>query len=270
MTTSQIIRLAEWLFLPPGIIVLFMIASLTLLLKGRKTANLRAATFILLVATVLAYTTTIRVTASWLTFLLEEPGRYPALTEENLQHTQAEAIVILGYGRYAGAPEYNHTDTLSTGGLARVRYGAYLHRKTGLPILAVGGRVQVTDLSEGDIMKKVLEEEFQVPVRWIETESTNTFENAKNATEILSKAGVTRILMVTHLSDISRALEAFRQTGSLQVTPAPTLFGGGVAGSSPLDWIPNPYAAKTAAMALHEHLGKIWYKIRYYQRAGSS
>jgi uncharacterized SAM-binding protein YcdF (DUF218 family) len=47
---------------------------------------------------------------------------------------QAQAIVVLGGGRYRGAPEYGG-DTVSAMTLPRLRYAARLQRETGLPLL---------------------------------------------------------------------------------------------------------------------------------------
>ncbi len=57
--------------------------------------------------------------------------------------TNAQAIVILGGGTRRYAPEYGGA-TLSTLSLERVRYGARLARRTGLPVLVSGGPVART------------------------------------------------------------------------------------------------------------------------------
>ena len=79
---------------------------------------------------------------------------------------QAQAIVVLGAGTYYNAPpEFGGLDVIGRNGLARVRYAAYLHRQSGLPILAAGGSPH-GGRTESETMREVLEKEFQVTVRW--------------------------------------------------------------------------------------------------------
>lgn len=172
------------------------------------------------------------------------------------QARQAQAIVVLGGGRYREAPEYGG-DTAGEPTLIRLRYAARLHRETRLPILVSGGTPEGAGLSEGETMRRALGDEFAVPVRWVEGTSINTRENARHAAELLRAAGVTRILLVTHAWHMPRALAAFAPTG-LAVVPAPTLFH-----SRPLiptDFLPQGYEKSRAA--LHEWVGMLWYRLR--------
>lgn len=70
-------------------------------------------------------------------------------------------------------------------------------------------------------MRDVLENEFRVPVRWVEDSSRNTRENAVRTREILHAAGVVRIVLVAHAFDMPRAAEEFTRAG-FSVTLAPT------------------------------------------------
>jgi uncharacterized SAM-binding protein YcdF (DUF218 family) len=133
--------------------------------------------------------------------------------------TGAQAIVILGGGIRRDAQEYGG-DTVSLLSLERVRYGALVARKTGLPILVTGG-VVLEGEAEGVVMRRVLEQEFGVPVRWVESRSRNTHENAFFSAPILAQAGVRRILLVGHAVDMRRARAEFVGAG-LEVAPAPT------------------------------------------------
>ena len=79
------------------------------------------------------------------------------------QAREARAIVILGGGIRRNAPEYGG-DTLGRLTLERVRYGAVVARRTGLPVLVSGGSVY-GGVAEALLMKRALEEEFGVKVR---------------------------------------------------------------------------------------------------------
>lgn len=168
---------------------------------------------------------------------------------------EAQAIVVLGGGRYRDAPEYGG-DTVSVPTLVRLRYAAKLHRETGLPLLVTGGKPDGGDVSEAETMRRVLSDEFAVPVRWIEDESNNTRENAQNSAKMLKDDGITRVLLVTHVEHMRRALGAFKEAG-LSVSPAPTLFYRKPL--TPLDFLPQGYGKVRAA--LHEYIGLLWYRL---------
>ncbi|MEJ2439801.1 MAG: YdcF family protein [Gammaproteobacteria bacterium] len=187
----------------------------------------------------------------------------PALNADSLQHTGAKAIVILGGGRYANAPEYQG-DTVSEPSLERIRYGAWLQRKTKLPILVTGGLVFGSHRpAEATLMQQVLKKEFLAFVPWAETHSRNTYENAIDSRKILAKEGINHIILVTHALHMPRALEAFKRAG-FKVTPAP--MGFDTAGELPtvLSLMPSIYSFKRMHDLMDELLGRVWYHLRYY------
>lgn len=173
----------------------------------------------------------------------------------------AEAIVVLGGGRYPHAPEYDGEDTVSAWTLVRLRYAAWLHRHTGLPILVSGGPMYGEEIAEATLMQKVLERDFQVRVKWVEDKSRNTLENAAYSKRLLDSAGVRRIYLVTHAAHMPRAEWAFVRAG-LMVTPAPTAFATlGKEDVSPLGYLPSPRGLAMSSTALRERLGLRWYKL---------
>lgn len=139
----------------------------------------------------------------------------------------AEGIVILGAGRRINAWEYGSRETLSSGSLERVRYGAWLSKSAKLPLLVSGGSPIVRglrgDSSEAELMALALETEFGVPMTWIESRSNDTRENAEYSSGLLKAAGIERVLLVTHYSHMTRATVEFQAQG-MTVMPAPTVF----------------------------------------------
>jgi uncharacterized SAM-binding protein YcdF (DUF218 family) len=137
---------------------------------------------------------------------------YPALDLD--QPTQAQAIVILGGGgardyapEYRGsAPEYVLLERLS--------YGAFVARRTGLPILVTGApREAVT-------MQTSLVRDFGAPVRWVENQSRDTFENARYTAQMLKPEGIRRVILITSSTHLWRAAHEFEDAG-FEVVPAP-------------------------------------------------
>jgi uncharacterized SAM-binding protein YcdF (DUF218 family) len=171
----------------------------------------------------------------------------------------AQAIVILGGSLYFHAPEYGNRDTVSAVALQRLSYGAKLYRETGLPVLVTGGAVN-KHLPEGVLMQQRMQEDFRVPVRWVEDRATNTFENARFSAEILRKEGIHQIYLVTHAWHMSRSVLAFRNAG-LEVVPAPLAFTTRYQ-TDVFAFIPSAEALQDAQIVLHEVIGLAWYRLR--------
>ena len=165
----------------------------------------------------------------------------------------AQAIVVLTAGRSSNVPEYGDADTESVSDLSldRARYAARVSRLTGLPILVSGGTV-FEGAPESELMRSTLEQEFGVPVRWMETQSRDTHENAVYSQRLLAAHGIHRIVLVVHSVDMRRAAAEFRAVG-LDVVPAPTKLPGSDPGGAP-GWIPNANDLARTRHALYELL----------------
>ena len=188
--------------------------------------------------------------------LMRSLETYPPIAATQL--SRAQAIVILGGGIYPGAPEYG-ADTVGQHTLERVRYGAYLQKRSGLPILVSGG-APFGSRPEADAMKETLEREFGAKVRWSESHSRDTAENANLSAAVLWPAKVTRIALVSHAWHLPRAIALFEKQG-LEVIAAPTGFTPWPPMSAAL-FLPSADALARSSMALHEWLGILM------QRAG--
>lgn len=193
--------------------------------------------------------------------LLRPLERVPVISAEALAAT--DAIVVLGADRMRNAPEYGG-DTVDDQSLRRVRYAARLARASGLPVLVSGGSVfGNAGKSIADVMADALREDFGVTPRWIEGASRNTAENARYSAELLTRDGIRRVAVVSDAIHLPRALQAFRHYG-LTPTAAPTsFFAGPGAGGMLQDWLPSASGLRLSYYALHEHIGRFYYRIRY-------
>lgn len=172
---------------------------------------------------------------------------------------KANAIVILGGGRRIDSPEYGG-DTPNAFTLERLRYAAQLFRASGQPILVTGGAPGGGNLPEGELMTKALNQEFMIPVQWIENRALTTWDNARYSAALLKQAGVKRIYLVSHAWHLRRAVPLFEREG-LEVIPAGTGFSSSDS-NDVFDWIPSARAYMETCLALHEWLGILWYKTR--------
>jgi len=239
---------ASAFLLPPLNLLLLSLAGL-LLWRKRP----RAARILLSSAFILLWLFSTPFLAEALLHTLEGPplnlkGESPA----------ADAIIVLGGGTYFNAPEYAD-DTVSTSSLQRSRYAAKLYRDIKKPILLTGGKPLGNSISEAQLMKRVLEQEFNTPVQWIEEESRNTLESARYSYRVLHNSGVKRIYLVTHAWHMPRSVQAFKAAG-FEVIPAPTAFTTRYKNDL-LAFVPNATALHDSQIYLHEMIGILWYRL---------
>jgi len=213
--TFYFVKIIQSLLMPPALMFIIILAGLISLRWSKRYGKIISISgLLLLVAASLPIVTQP---------LINAMEYIPALDSRQIKTIEAEAIVILGGGSYLAAPEYGG-DTVSTATLERIRYGAYLHKQTTLPILVTGGRVyDYIKIAEASLMKSVLENDFQTPVRWPEEKSRNTWENAQYSQQMLKRENITKIILVTHALHMPRAIMCFEAAG-FEVTPAPLAF----------------------------------------------
>lgn len=244
-------RIIESLLLPPGGPVLLGFIGLLLwrIGLGRK---------LFVLALLLTWLVSLPVTAKLLMAGLE---RYPALSEEQIKHTDTDAIVVLGAGRYLKAPEYGQ-DSVSRNVLFRLRYAAWLAKRTGLPVIPSGGVPLIAGESEARINGNVLREEFGVRVEHIEQRSRSTWENARYTAQLMKKMGIGQIILVTDAAHMPRAMYAFERNG-INPLPAPTGFVNIPEHEHTwLEVLPSAQAMLESYYALHEYLGLLWYRMK--------
>ncbi len=249
------------LLLPPFSLLLLFALGLVLLYRRRKFAKPLLVTIF-----VLLWLASTRFVAEGALHLLE--ARTAPLGDLRLAHrrhneatgNKTEAIVILGGGTYFHPPEYAGQDTVSEQTLVRLRYGARLHRETGLPILVTGGTPQGNQISEAEQMRIALEQDFRIPAHWTETKSDNTFENAQFSFRILQGAGIRRIYLVTHARHMPRSAEVFRHAG-FEVIEAPTAFTTRYR-TDLLSFLPRAESLRDSKDFVHEIIGLVWYRVK--------
>ncbi|PID72746.1 MAG: hypothetical protein CSB34_00585 [Desulfobulbus propionicus] len=182
----------------------------------------------------------------------------PAISPAKLAHLQADAIVILSASQNENALEFGQPVTEQIG-LVRLRYGAYLHRKTGLPVLLTGGSVFGDEKrSLAETMAFDLAEGFGVQAQWLEKKSRTTAENATLSYAMLAKEDKTTIVLVTSALHMRRAKWSFTQAG-FEVIPAPTDWIE-VKPLSTRSFLPNAHSLRLSSDALHEWLGDLVYR----------
>lgn len=239
--------------LPPLSLLLMLALGIFLLYRRRKFAKP-----LILIAFGMLWIVSMPYFAEIGLHLLE--ARTVALGSQHGQPQAADVIVILGGGTYFHAPEYAGVDTIGDATLVRLRYGAKLQRETGKPILVTGGKPLGNNTSEAQQMRSSLEQDFHVPVRWVEDASDNTFESARYSFQTLQKAGIKKIYLVTHASHMPRAANAFRRAG-FEVVEAPTSFTTQYK-TDIFSFLPNAGSLSASNIFIHEIIGLLWYRVK--------
>lgn len=247
MSSWELTNITARLVLPPGLLIVLALIGL-----GLVRSRVRFGAGLAIVSVLSLYVFSMPIVSRSLVQSLETPYSDPT------RNTDAGAIVILGGGAYY-APEYG-AGTISAATLERVRYGAHLQRRTGKPILVTSGDPIGLGTTEADLMKVALRE-LGANVKWIEAASNNTLENATLTRQILSKARIPSVYLVTHAWHMPRARMAFERAG-LNVIPAPMGYK-----TTPklrvLDFVVSAQALHDSFTFFHEILGSIWYRLRF-------
>jgi uncharacterized SAM-binding protein YcdF (DUF218 family) len=198
---------------------------------------------------------------------LVQPSR--ALSLQDLQQLQASrrtgappaaAIVVLGGGREGYAPEYG-APNLTPLAMERLRYGLWLARETSLPLAFSGGvgHAQAAGPAEAEVAALIAARDFNRPLKWAESASRDTRENAAASVAALRAAGVTRIVLVTHGWHMRRSLRAFEQAiaasgGGIALQAAPMGLARSESAGA-LRWLPSNDGFSATRNALREYLG---------------
>jgi uncharacterized SAM-binding protein YcdF (DUF218 family) len=238
--------LLHTLLLPPGGPLLLATAGACLIARRTAGARTRRTGWVLLAG---------GLAALWLLATPLVAGALSGMAQrcpplDLTRPVQAQAIVILGGGaERRSAPEYGGEPAATQRLLERLDYGAFLARRTGLPV-AVSGSV-----NETLAMRASLARDFGVATHWDENRSRDTFENAQFSAALLEPLGITRIVLVTDANHEWRAMREFVSAG-FTVVPAPV--GLHVPREvAALSFIPQAIALAESTDALYELIGDL-------------
>ena len=171
-----------------------------------------------------------------------------------------QAIVILSGDQAEIIAGNARTYRVAALTLEREQAGAALARRTGLPVLVTGGALQPWSPPLAEIMATSMAQDFNVPVKWREQNSLDTWQNATLSAAILHQAGICTVYLVTHAWHMKRALVAFRRAGITAIAAPVAIdtkpnFRAGA-------FVPGARAWLESYYAMHELIGWAWYAIR--------
>ena len=171
-----------------------------------------------------------------------------------LRSTGVQAVVVLGGGVQALAPEYGQPQP-SEATAARLRYGFTLAQRAGLPLGFAGGvgwgNAGQNSPSEASAAQSFAAEQGRA-LRWLDAQSRDTAENASRMQALLAADGIQHIALVTHAWHMPRSQALFEQAG-MRVLPAP--MGFVLPSERPLlEWLPSARGLTASRQVLREWL----------------
>ena len=188
---------------------------------------------------------------------------YQLVTAMDLKNRSVQAIVVLGGGVVTGLPDGDLQ--MSKTSLERLRLGAQLARQSGLPLMLSGGSgwgAKDASVAEADVAEKVLQDAFGIKLKFKESSSRDTQENAVNTWALLSQHGIQRIALVTHSTHMPRASAEFKDVGFYVAEAA---VGQPKIGSETLlGWFPNAANLELSQSVLRELLAQFIQRLKYH------
>ena len=243
------------LLLPPLAPLLLALIGLALAVKRK-----RGGFALVLFALALLWLLSCHGTAVWLSRSVLPQFAPLALNQvsqvSQLKTDKVQAIVVLGGGVLPLAPEYGQAQPRAETA-ARLRYGLWLARQSGLPVAFTGGRSWAAHAaqteSEAAVVSRMAQQDHGVALRWLEGDSRDTADNARLLAPVLQRDGVQRIALVTHAWHMPRSVAAFEKAG-LVVIPAPMGFVLPDENQL-LEWLPSAHGMLASRQVLREWLG---------------
>ena len=248
------------LLLPPAPLLLLILVGGWLLLQRRRVTGW----LLVLAGTTAVWLSACSGVADLLTSALLHPP--PALGSAQINRLRSEVaarkrltIVVLGGGRDTLAPEYG-TANLTPHALERLRYGVWLARETGAT-LGFSGGVGWGDAPgppEAEVAARIAASQLGLPLTWTEDQSRDTRENAVRSVALLERAGIERVVLVTHGWHMQRARRLFEAAaaGKIEFVAAPMGLAPLAIGSA-LDWLPSAEGFERVRAVAHECLGRL-------------
>jgi uncharacterized SAM-binding protein YcdF (DUF218 family) len=237
------------LLLPPLAPLLLALIGLILAMKKK-----RGGLALVLFALSLLWLLSCHGSAVWLSRSILP--QFAPLAIDQLKTGKVQAIVVLGGGVLPRAPEYGEAQPRAETA-ARLRYGVWLARQSGLPVAFTGGlgwaAHSTQTESEAAVARRVAQQDYGVALRWLESDSRDTADNARLLAPLLQRDGVQRIALVTHAWHMPRSVAAFEKTG-LVVVPAPMGFVQPQENQL-LEWLPSAQGLLASRQVLREWLG---------------
>ena len=237
--------------LPPGIFIVFLLATATWLARRKKWQGALLAGM----SALLLWLAAAGPVADRLMLGLEDGLRMP-------RSVTGDVIILLGGGVIEGVQDLTGSGAPSEAMMARIVTAVRAQRMLRVPIIVSGGAVFANKPPEAYVVKRFLAD-LGVPREMVivEEKSRDTVENALYSSEISARYGFRNPVLITSASHMRRAISAFARR-QVRVVPLPVnLLGRQRRNYIWLDYLPDSGALLCTSTALHEYLGLLYQRL---------
>jgi len=262
-------KVISFLFLPPGLCVVFFLLGIFFLLIGLKNEKARnRGTVLMVLGAIIFIVCSLTPVADLLIRPLE--NKYSALPAidsiKKGDYEDCYAVVILGGGNIESSPEEGvGKASPSSPALKRIAYGVRLAKRLDLPVIFSGGVAFVHQGGEAEApaAERYIRGLGIDPAQiMLDATSRDTWENAQNVKKLITgkRPGASKLILVSSAFHMQRAVLSFTKQG-VTVVPAPTDYYATRAPLTWWSWFPNAGAMVESNTALHEYLGLLKYSM---------
>lgn len=243
------------LILPPGFALAALAVALLLLRRGRR----RAATALIAAAALALYALATPSLSQALLRPLEAALQAPATPAGG-----CDVIVVLGSGLRTASEAVPPEMRLDDGSLRRTLAAWRQWRVAPRPILLLGGQRFADDPPGQSLARADLLRDLGVPAGQLYRldAGRTTHGEAQAVAGLAPSAGWRRICLVTSAWHLPRAMATFRHAG-LALEPVPCDFATHALPGGPRRWLPSAGALAGSSLALHEYVGRLYYRLRH-------
>lgn len=175
-----------------------------------------------------------------------------------------DVLLMLGSGAMQHIPDVDGDGQPSPIMSKSMLTTAQLYKKTKYPILISGGGTHDVDISEAEIAQRDFCN-LSIPENkiFIETDSRNTAENARNSAIICKEHNWKKPILLVAAMHAPRAAMLFQREG-IDVVVYPTYYRCDIdkRGISFVDFVPSSGNLDNTAMAIKEYLGILAIKVK--------
>ncbi len=245
------------LVLPPALPLLFVgWGALLLRPAGAGPFRRRLGLTVIVLAGLSLWLLSCHAVAVWLAHsILPQVTAVPPGQIVQLRAQGAQAVVVLGGGVLPESPEYQQAQP-NASTAERLRYGLKVSRESGLPLAFAGGvgwaaAGQAHHPSEAQAAR-ALALEYRQDIRWLDAQSRDTAENARQIQALMSGDRIGKVVLVTHAWHMPRSRLHFERAG-FEVIAAPMGFVRPRMRPA-LEWLPSARGLLTSQEVMREWL----------------
>lgn len=194
--------------------------------------------------------------------ILKLENQYEVFKPDNLQNQKSSPHILILGSSYVHNPKLPANSQLSNVSVSRLVEGIRLHKQLPGSFLITSGLKLKNSKSEAELCAEtaILLGVDATKIKML-VNSENTLGEANTYINTFGKTS--QLILVTSAAHMPRAMYLFQKAG-LNPIPAPTNFLIKNSGNKGFwFWLPHSQKIHQMETAIYEHIGLLWYKIKF-------